>query len=274
LIRKLSEAEVPTILTCFAYREPYHKEMEGMLATVRRHHPQWTIVVGRGPVPKRKRVTFEVETPFSKDYWTLPIHLPLDGSENDWRRITRMKAWWVAEVWKRHGTPIEDGGICRVVWLDADARLLAPLDIEIDTGTELVAGPWWESTKARYTEIPHYETITSGLLIFQGAPSGPTANLLRLWRETCLDEIETLGPPTVPWIDGDQEVLTPILREDAGYQLMKLDYERYCGEVSPEDGPKKGTLVDQWMMSRRMKLPETQDCEWPPPEHLRRTARL
>ena len=42
--------KLPAVLTSFAYREEYFPELDGMLATVRQHHPDWKIVTGRGPV--------------------------------------------------------------------------------------------------------------------------------------------------------------------------------------------------------------------------------
>jgi hypothetical protein len=41
-----------------AYREEYFPEMEEMLVMVRRHHPTWHLVTGRGPVSGFKGAAF------------------------------------------------------------------------------------------------------------------------------------------------------------------------------------------------------------------------
>jgi len=130
--------ELPAILTSFAYREEHFPEMEEMLVTVRRHHPTWHLVPGRGPVSGFKGAAFEVESPRGNCRWTLPVPFELDGSLNDWTRIVWMKAWWMTSVWDQFGSiPIN-----RVIWLDADARLNGPLDILLEPEKEVVAGVW------------------------------------------------------------------------------------------------------------------------------------
>src|SRR5262245_13916895 len=96
-------SELPAVLTCFAYRSEYVQEMEGMLATIRDHHADWSVGIGKGPVSGFELPTLDVESPIGKCQWTLPVSLDLDGSENDWRKITRMKGWWMAQVWRSFG---------------------------------------------------------------------------------------------------------------------------------------------------------------------------
>ena len=95
--------ELPAVLTSFAYREEYFPELEGMLATVRRHHPDWLLVTGKGPVAGVDHPAFKVQSSAGELEWRAPVFFRLDGSENDWMRIVWMKAWWVAEVWHQFG---------------------------------------------------------------------------------------------------------------------------------------------------------------------------
>ena len=95
--------DLPVVLTCFAFRDEYFPELSGMLATVRRHHPDWPLVIGRGALMEGDVARFDVETPFGQCEWTLPVPLSHGGGEDDWRRITRMKAWWLEKVWDRFG---------------------------------------------------------------------------------------------------------------------------------------------------------------------------
>ena len=263
--------ELPIVLTCFAYRHEYFAEMEGMLATVREHHPTWLVVVGKGPVPGYDLPTLEVESMAERDKWTCPATLDLDGSENDWRKITKMKGWWIAQVWRKFAG-LDGVDYNRLVWLDADARLNGPLDIEFDTNSEVVAGPWWYDP-----ENSDHDTICSGLLLFQGAKGGPVEKIIERWSADCLSQIRDLRPPTVPWLDGDQEVLTEVLKGeslDAEYVLLKLEHDKYAAYANKDGTALEGALVDQWQMSRRMKFPECRDRNWPPPEEARRRSAL
>ena len=90
------------------------------------------------------------------------VALNLDGSVDDWRKITKMKAWWIARIWHTFGHLA--GAFNRLLWIDADARLNGPLDIELGSAAEVIAGAWWRD--ARH---PGYDTIASGLLLFQGS---------------------------------------------------------------------------------------------------------
>ena len=109
--------QLPAVLTSFAYREEYFPELEGMLATARKHHPTWHLVTGRGPVSGFKGTALEVESPQGNSRWTLPVPFELDGSLNDWLRIVWMKAWWVAQVWHQFGS-LGSMPINRVIWLE------------------------------------------------------------------------------------------------------------------------------------------------------------
>jgi hypothetical protein len=179
------------------------------------------------------------------------------------------------EVWRQWGG-LADARMHRIVWLDADARLNGPLDFEVDPEKELLAGPWWRSDKEQYPELDNYETITGGLLFFQGRSGGATERLLGRWSEACLAEIRNLRAPTVRWLDADQESLTEAARacqkSDPELELLMLDFDRYSGDVDRDGNRKPGALVDQWMMSRRMKYPETRGRDWPPPERMRSKA--
>jgi hypothetical protein len=261
--------EIPVLLTCFAYRSEYFAELDAMLDTVREHHPRWPVVVGRGPVPGFELPTLEVESPSGKCNWSLPVPLNLDGSVHDWRKIVKMKSWWITRVWQDFGHLADRN---RVLWLDADARLNGPLDIDLDPEAEVIAGPWWSDPK-----WPGYTTIAGGLLLFQGARRGVVQAILDEWSRTCVAHIENLpDPPLVPWLDSDQEVLSIILRDrpptNGDYMLLKLERQKYLGIVEKDGTPLPGALVDQWMMARKMKWPEHRARDWPPPEASRRDS--
>jgi len=261
--------DLSAVLTSFAYRPEYLPELQGMLPTVRKHHADWKIVTGEGPC---EQATFQVQFEDVREFWTLPVDLHLDGSENDFRKINHMKGWWMHEVWKRWGGTA-DAGMHRIMWLDADARLNGPLDFEIDAESELLAGAWWTSNKDEYPELDNFETITGGLLLFQGRQGGSAERLLQRWSSASLTEIRQLRAPTVRWLDADQERLTELVREhltvDTELQIVKLDYHRYSGDVRNDGTRVEGALVDQWMMGRKMKFPSSRGRDWPPPEEQR-----
>jgi len=266
---------LPAILTSFAYREEYFPELEGMLATVRGHHPTWHLVTGRGPVSGLKRVALEVESPRGNSRWTLPVSFELDGSQNDWLRIVWMKAWWVAQVWHNLGNLLPSP-YRRIVWLDADARLNGPLDIFLEPEKEVVAGVWGG---AEGTPDDH---MLSGFVIFQGSKGGVVESIINEWSTRCLTHICNPPSPSTPfavlarnWGGGDQEVLTAVLLSEmkrSQFTLCKLmEYDKYCGEADYKTGlPKQDALIDQWMMNRRMRMPQK---KWPPPEWARRRLR-
>lgn len=244
--------QLPVLLTSFAFKEEYFSELDGMLASARQHHSDWSFVIGRGPVSGFELPTLDVQSPVGKGQWSLPLSLSLDGSINDWRKITKMKAWWIARVWHSFGELV--GDVKRILWLDADARMNGPLDIELDSETEVIAGAWLRD--ARY---PGYDTISGGLLLFQGSSAGTVEGILQQWSDTCLNHIQNLpNPPLVPWGDGDQEVLTQILRmpprSNKYYILIRLDADKYCA-VAGEDGiPLPGDSADECVMARKMRV--------------------
>ncbi|PYP88390.1 MAG: hypothetical protein DMF61_07305 [Blastocatellia bacterium AA13] len=262
--------QLPAVLCCFAYREQYFAEMEGMLATAREHHPTWPLIVGRGPAPGFDLPTFEVESPSGKLHWTLPVQLNADGTEDDFFKIIMMKGWWMAQVWRNFGHLVESSHM-RLVWSDADNRFNGPLDVELDPLSEVVAGPWWYDRENR-----GFDTICSGLLMFQGAKNGVVSKLLSEWSAKCLDCIQNLPPQTKPWRDSDQEVLTAVLaahpQADSGYELFKLDMTKYSGCPVKDGRLVRRALIDSWYMIERMRLPEYHDVDWPPPEDYRRYA--
>lgn len=267
MIKRISE--IPSVVTCFGYRPEYITEVEGMLTTLKEHHPTWPIVLGKGPVPGFDRPTLDVESPFGASRWTLPVPLELDDTEDDWRRLTRIKGWWISCVWRHLAGLSADSDPTTLVWIDADARLNGPLDIELEIDAEVIAGPWlYDSLN------PSSETICSGLLVFQGERGGIVEKIIERWERKCLSDIQNLPEPTVSWLDSDQEVLSEVLRStpqsDTPYSLIKLNFEKYAGIVNKDGTPLDGALVDQWQMSRKMKFPECHEREWPPPEHARR----
>jgi hypothetical protein len=159
------------------------------------------------------------------------------------------------------------------MWFDADARCNAPLEFEIDPDAEGVAGPWWEHPDDR-----RYDTITTGLILFQGREHGVVANLLDLWSQACLRQVVDLGPPKVPWLDGNQEILTALLEHATAGEgtphVVKLDHDTYSGFPLADGRPRPDALVDHWLMSAKMGRPSpSRGPDWPPPEHLRRAHR-
>lgn len=264
--------ELPAVLTCFAYRREYFREMEGMLATIKEHHPNWPIVVGRGPVNGYDMPTLEVESPAGKCHWTLPVPLDLDGSENDWLKVVRVKGWWISQVWHVFGNLIA-GKQNRVVWSDADARFNGPLDVALEPDAEIIAGPWWYDR-----ENKGLDTICSGLLVFQGSAQGTVERIIDRWADRCLSQIQELPLQNKPWPDSDQEVLTEVLDQFSGsgpqYTLIKLEHAKYVG-CPVRDGKLAGrALIDSWYMIEKMRLPENRDVDWPPPEEYRRSAAI
>ncbi|HEY6352090.1 MAG TPA: hypothetical protein VI636_22060 [Candidatus Angelobacter sp.] len=266
--------QLPAVLTSFAYREEYFPEIEGMLATVKEHHPHWPIVVGRGPVSSFEFPTLEVESPAGKFQWSLPVLLNLGSEIDDWRKITMMKGWWLAKVWQNLSLLCRsaDSQLNRVVWLDADARLNGPLDITLEPQGEVIAGAWCDDDQ----HVPGYAHIFSGMLLLQGNKRGAIAGLLDQWSDACLSHIQNLPPATVPWGDGDQEVLTEILKnfpESNGYTLLKLEEENYPSCPIMQGKFMLKSLIDHWDMGGYMKMPrEQRNGSWPPAEEFRRAA--
>lgn len=267
---------LPTVLTSFGYRSEYVSELEGMISTVREHHPDWPIVIGRGPVPGFEMPTLEVESSLGKCHWSLPVPLDLESSreasERDWAKIALMKPWWIAEVWHnlKKFLPIP---INRLIWLDADSRLNGPLDIELDPDAEIVAGPWWPGQ-----DWWPREHICGGFLLFQGGTGGIVETIVSQWSQQCTRYIQNLPPVPPPdqpnkVRDDDQKVLTDLLKcaTDSDLLLLKLDWQKYCGVPDEQTGlPPTHALIDQWMMNEKMRLPENRDLNWPPPEEARR----
>lgn len=263
--------ELPAILTSFAYGEAYLPELEEMLATIRRHHPTWHLVTGRGPVSGFKGAAFVVESPQGSCRWTLPVPFEPHDSLSDWLRISWMKAWWLAQVWDQFGN-LGNIHVNRMIWLDADSRLNGPLDILLEPKKEVVAGVWGGE------EGTADDHILSGFLVLQGSKAGVVESIINEWSTRCLALIRNPPPPPAPlavwhWGGGDQEVLTTVLAEmkHSQFTLCKLmDYDKYCGEADFETGvPRQGALIDNWSMSRTVRMPHK---KWPPPESVRRRS--
>jgi len=267
--------KLPAVLTSYGYRSEYVRELEGMIPTVREHHPDWPIVVGRGPVSGLEMSTLEVEFPSGKCHWSLPVPLNLEenreASERDWAKIALMKPWWIAEVW-HNLKKLTQSPHNRLIWLDADSRLNGPLDIELDPDAEIVAGPWW----AGQDWLPE-EHICGGFLFFQGRSGGIVETIISQWSQQCISYIQNLPPPHLVGRarlrDDDQKVLTDLLKRNTSSHLLwlKLDFEKYCGIPDDDTGfPPEKSLIDQWMMNEKMRLPQHRDLNWPPPEEARR----
>src|SRR5262245_48166111 len=263
---------LPTVLTSFGYRPEYVAELEGLLPTVRAHHPDWPIVVGRGPLTGFDEPTLEVDAPGGKCFWTLPFQLGLNDSENDFRKICDLKSWWLAQVWHRFGR-LADPAINRVIWIDADARLNGPLDIELDSEAEVVAGPWCYYDEHR----PDYEYMCGGLLLFQGVNDGSVERIVDRWWGACSKHIQGLPDSTDFRADSDQELLTEVLvsakASGADYVLLKLDHDKYNACPIEDKKLARRGIVDQWNIGHvKMRLPENRGRDWPPAERYRMQA--
>jgi hypothetical protein len=259
--------QLPVILTSFAYREEYFPELDGMLATVRQHHPNWKIVIGRGPVPGHNTPTLDIESSSARCRWSLPVSLDPDGSQNDWYRITKMKGWWMAQVWHQFGNLI--GSPNRVLWFDADGRLNGPLDFEIEPEAECVAGVWWTDPG---TPQPQHH-VCSGLVLLQGNRGGIVQGIVDQWAAECLRSITVpqIRSQYLPGPDTDQCLLTDVIKRhenNRNFTSVKLSYAKYCGIPDRKDGTlQSGALVTQRMMNERMRTPENRNR--PPQETAR-----
>jgi hypothetical protein len=263
--------QLPVILTSYAYREEYFPELDGMLATVREHHPDWLIVTGRGPISGYNTPTLDVESPSGRRRWSLPVSLDLNGTQNDWYRIAKMKGWWVTQVW-HHFRDLLGPSPNRVLWFDADGRLNGPLDFEVEPEAESVAGVWWTDPGTP----PHQHHVCGGLLLFQGGRGGTTHSILDRWAAECIRSITLpqVRSQYLPGPDTDQCLLTGLLKEHEGerdFLSVKLPYEKYCGIPDRKSGTvPEGTLVAQRMMNEKMRAPEDRNRDWPPPENILR----
>lgn len=262
MVKKINQ--LPVVLTSFAYRSEYFYELDKMVATVREHHPDWQIVLGRGPSAALDLPTLEVHSPSGKSHLPLPALLNLNGTVDDWRKITKIKAWWIDHVWHKFGHLA--GKHFRLLWIDADARVNGPLEIEVDTEAEVIAGTWCSDMRH-----PGYTTITSGFLYLQGSPGGKIESILDQWSAVCISHAESLLDPP---IDSDQEVLNQLLKVrpsgNGHYILIKLDSDKYYAIANKEGKPLPGALVEQWGMARTMKWSKDRDLAWPPPEEIRK----
>jgi len=266
--------QLPVILTSFAYREEYFPELDGMLATIRQHHPDWLTVIGRGPVPGYNTPTLEVEVCSSVRYrWSLPVSLDLNGTPNDWYRVVKMKGWWLALVW-HYCRDLLGSPQNRVVWFDADGRLNGSLDFEVEPEAESIAAVWWTDPKTP----PQQHHACGGLLMFQGRRGGTVHNILDQWSA---DSLRSITRPQVrsnylPGPDTDQCMLTDLLKEhegDEGFVSVKLSYSKYCTIPDKKDGSiAEGALVTQRMMNEKMRTLKDGTRNSPPPEAAARQA--
>ena len=259
MVKKINQLRV--VLTSFAYRSEYFYDLDRMVASVKEHHPDWHIVVGRGPSPAFDFPTLEVQSSLGKSHLTPPSLLNLDGSVDDWGKITKMKAWWIDRIWHKFGHLA--GKHFRLLWIDADARVNGPLEIEIDTETEVIAGAWRSDMRH-----PGYKRLASGFLYLQGSPGGKIESILDQWSAMCIGHAESFpDPPIGPWCDDDdQEALNQLLKVrpcgNGNYILIKLDSDKYCAVADKEGNAPPGALVEQWGMARKMKWPQDRDFNW------------
>lgn len=264
---------LPSALTSFGYRDEYVAELDGLIATVREHHPDWPIVIGRGPVPGFDVPTLEVDSPKGKYYWTCPA-LPGAGEcKSEWLRGCMMKPWWIARVWHAFGDLV-DLPQSRVVWTDADSRLNCALDFELDPEAETLVGAW-----ATDPDNPEYYAICGGTLLFQGETGGVIENIVDQWWERCVDSINDSRPQRWSWRpNDDQDALTEVLEafsvSGADYTLVKLDPDQYASCPTADCKLVSRGVVDHWGMYLKMQLPEYLHRNWPPPEEYRRNAKI
>ncbi|PYP88402.1 MAG: hypothetical protein DMF61_07365 [Blastocatellia bacterium AA13] len=259
--------KLPVVLTSFAYREEYFRELDGLLTTVREHHPDWLIVAGRGPVSGLPPGSMEVESPWGTHRWTPPVALDVNDFETAFFNIVSLKPWWISQVWRMCSLP-DDGRLKRVLWSDADNRFNGPLDIELQPDSELVSGCWSQNR----------EMICGGLLLFQGKSDGTIHRLIDEWSQDCLGYTVTPPPVGKENHPEDQERLTELLGafpyRGGEIEVLKLDINKYL--CCPTDGDKieRRGLVESWYMSARMQRPENRNRNWPPPEEYRRHAMI
>src|SRR5258708_34341372 len=119
--------------------------------------------------------------------------------------------------------------------------------------------------------------VGGGLLFCQGAKGGRVEGIVDEWSNLCVSHIPNLPPSVVPWPDSDQEMLKQVLHSytdsDGAYQLIKLEQDKYNAMPDDDGTPIPGALVDQWVLSMKMKLPEDRERAWPPPEEQSRPVR-
>lgn len=261
MIKKINQLRV--VLTSFAYRSEYFYELEKMLATVKAHHPDWQIVAGKGPSAAFDFPALEVHSPCGKSHLIPPALLNLESSTDDWWKTTRMKAWWIDYVWHKFGHLA--GKHFRLVWIDADARVNGPLEIEVDTEAEIIAAAW--SSDVRHG----HKTIGSGFLYLQGSPEGKIESILEQWAAMCIGHAKSISDSTIaPWDDGGQEFLNQLLKArpsgNGNYILIKLDSDQYWAIAGQEGKPHPGPLVEHRGMAGKMNWPKDSGLEWQPEE--------
>ena len=278
--------QLPTIMTTFAYGDEYFAELEGMLANIKEHHPNWRFVIGRGPTRGYELPTFEVESPVGATHWTIPRALDLDGrrgSDWDFDRVCLMAGWWVARVW--HEFAHLSGTNCyRLLYSDVGNRFNGPLDVELEQGAEVVASPWWH-------EADYFDgkgMLCTCLLLFQGSKEGAVERVIDKWEKKSLDNLGYSPQAGPSGKYSDEELLTDVLHErtetKGDYSLLKLDRHKYsCWPIEGLTFNEKTEsieerrlirrgLVDQWHFSSKMKLADGSRVQWPPPEEFRLRA--
>ncbi len=265
---------LPAVLTSFGYRSEYVAELDGLLATVHEHHPDWPVVIGRGPAPGFELPTLEVESPRGKCYWTIPTSVGSDDCEREWVAGCMIKPWWIAQVWHNFGDLV-DADRNRLVWTDADSRLNCPLDFELDPEAEVLVAAWSPPDP----ELPDYNAICGGTLLFQGVKQGVVESMVDQWWEKCFISITAPQPPRWYWRpNDDQDALTEVIGEldasGADYKIVKLDPQKYAACPTADCKLVARGVVDHWGMFLKMQLPEYRDRNWPPPEEYRRNARI
>lgn len=201
-------------LTCFAQGADYVREMRGMVDSFRRFHPSVPVITAENP---------------------------LGLSPLSWGELTGYKARWLFEVWKMWG----DTGA--MVWIDADARVRAPIEWEPDlpaVSAQLYPDGW----------------ATGTMVLRPGC--GP---LLRRWSSISRDHAT------------DQESFAEACTscEVEPYDLPR-SVSSVCSPIhNGQPEPFSGTLwhdsaIVHWNMSRKV-LGMIDD--WPPTEEVRETCK-
>lgn len=234
--------ELPVIFTSFAFQKEHFPEMEKTVESVRKHHPDCLVVTGKGPLLEMDPPILEVQSPSGDRRWGLPVSLNLDGGCDDRRKITLMKAWWIARVWHSFGYLV--GNSRRILWLDACSQMSGPLDIELHTEAEILAAVWPRNAR--------HLVMDGDLLLFQGVHEGTIETILNRWSDACLSRIQKRQAPSP---DGpgecDQAILTQILKfrppSNQHYILIRLEPGRYCVPLSKEPAFSPETLAGRSM---------------------------
>jgi hypothetical protein len=234
--------DAPFGLTSFAVGPRYEAELDHFLASVRKVYPSsgnLTVLVGRYCAGEMHLSHHDLGTGREDcwDVWRVPDAF-VDAAEtpenhHSWWTIVRMKGWWMHEIFRNTiDTPL--------VWIDADAVLHRPLDLELPDGDFLAAS--WVDFAGR-------AALRSGTLVVRGRTVLPT---LKETARRC-EETALRGPRK-----GHQRILRDVAVE-MGCPLIPLP-EAYCACVLPDRERHPSPVVEHWM-GHLHRI----DPAWPPP---------